>query len=94
MPHNHNKPNIPGNQLKLEIATPEGLIFEGYVKRVEVPGEVGIFIVLPGHAPLISVLKPGKLRYSASGKIKLIHTGKGIMQVKHDHVIITTESAI
>ena len=45
--------------LKLEIITPTAKIFEGDVDRVDLPGVEGDMGVLPGHALLISTVRPG-----------------------------------
>ncbi|MCD4782474.1 MAG: F0F1 ATP synthase subunit epsilon [Candidatus Eremiobacteraeota bacterium] len=92
MTDNRGKSENLHNILKLEIATPDGLFFKGFVKQVEIPGAEGRFTILPGHASLISVLQPGKLKYSGPGMMKIVQTGKGIMQVKHNHVIVVIES--
>jgi F-type H+-transporting ATPase subunit epsilon len=42
-----------------ELASPERLVFSGEVDQVDVPGSEGDFGVLPGHAPLVTILRPG-----------------------------------
>ncbi len=49
--------------LKLKINTPEGVIYEWKVKEVVVPTEDGMIGILPGHIPLVSVVKPGILKF-------------------------------
>lgn len=45
--------------MKLEITTPGKLIYKSDIEQATLPGEMGEFGVLPGHAPLISTLKTG-----------------------------------
>ena len=45
--------------MKLEIITPNGVIFDGEVKQVNLPGSEGEFGVLSGHATLVSLLDTG-----------------------------------
>ena len=45
--------------MKLEIITPNGVIFDGEVKQVNLPGSEGEFGVLAGHATLVSLLDTG-----------------------------------
>jgi F-type H+-transporting ATPase subunit epsilon len=45
--------------IKLEIITPNGMIFDGEVKQVNLPGSEGEFGVLAGHAALVSLLDTG-----------------------------------
>jgi len=42
-----------------ELVSPEKIAFSGEVDQVDVPGTEGDFGVLAGHAPLISLLRPG-----------------------------------
>jgi F-type H+-transporting ATPase subunit epsilon len=43
----------------LQIVSPAKLVVDGYVPMAEIPGLEGDFGVLPGHAPLFSMLRPG-----------------------------------
>jgi F-type H+-transporting ATPase subunit epsilon len=45
--------------MKLEIVTPNGVIFDAEVKQVNLPGSEGEFGVLAGHATLVSLLDTG-----------------------------------
>ena len=45
--------------MKLEIVTPDGVIFDAEVKQVSLPGSEGEFGVLPRHATLVSLLDTG-----------------------------------
>ena len=48
--------------MTLEILTPEKKIFSGEVYGVLMPGISGMFEVLDKHAPLVSALKPGRVK--------------------------------
>ena len=45
--------------MKLEIVTPNGVIYDAEVKQVTLPGAEGEFGVLPKHATLVSLLETG-----------------------------------
>ena len=51
-----------------ELVSPEKIAFSGEVDQVDVPGAEGDFGVLSGHAPLISLLRPGIMTVFASGQ--------------------------
>ena len=51
-------------ELHLSIVSPEKSIFDGNVKIVTLPGMIGSFSILPGHAPIVSSLKAGTLSYT------------------------------
>ena len=44
---------------KFELVTPERMVLSQDASQVVVPGVEGEFTVLPGHAPVISALRPG-----------------------------------
>lgn len=44
---------------KFELVTPERMVLSQDASQVVVPGVEGAFTVLPGHAPVISALRPG-----------------------------------
>lgn len=53
-------------ELHLNIVSPEKSIFDGDVKIVTLPGTVGSFSILPGHAPIVSSLQAGTLSYTTT----------------------------
>src|SRR6516162_3475792 len=48
-------------RVQFELVTPERLLLSEMVEMVVVPGTEGNFGVLPGHAPLISSIRPGTI---------------------------------
>lgn len=52
--------------LQFELVTPERLALSEPVAMVEVPGEMGDFGVLPGHAPFMSMIRPGVVKVHAA----------------------------
>ena len=48
-----------------ELVSPEKLLFNQPVKMVTVPGSLGEYGVLAGHAPMITEIKPGVIRIYA-----------------------------
>src|ERR1044071_7912246 len=59
-----------------ELVAPDKLTFSGEVDQVDLPGAEGDFGVFAGHAPLISMLRPGVLTVHAGGEqTKLVVLG-------------------
>lgn len=60
-----------GDSIKVEILRPDGIVYQNdAVAAVTLPGEKGLFTVLPQHASLISSL--------VEGSIKIVeHVGEG-----------------
>lgn len=61
--------------MKLEILTPEKILFSGYVDSVTFPGVKNNFTVLNNHAPIIAALTKGFISFSENtvplGKIEI-----------------------
>ena len=53
--------------MKLEIISPSEIAYSGEVDSVTLPGVSGKFTVLKNHASLISVLKPGEVKFTNGG---------------------------
>ena len=51
--------------LQFELVSPEKLLFSKPVAMVTVPGGEGEYGVLPGHAPMITTVKPGVIEVFA-----------------------------
>ena len=49
--------------LELDIVTPDKQIVHDQVDEVQLPGWEGALGILPGHTPLLAMLKPGELWY-------------------------------
>ena len=47
--------------MKLTILNPKHVIFEGDAKHLFLPGDMAEFELLDYHAPIVSLLKPGKV---------------------------------
>ncbi|WP_200762434.1 ATP synthase F1 subunit epsilon [Nitrosophilus alvini] len=81
--------------LKLEIVTPQGLIFEGDVKSVVFPGSEGEFGVLPKHSSLLSLLKPGVIEFEkADGNKESIVINWGHVKVDENKAVVLVDGAV
>ncbi len=81
--------------LKLEVVTPEGLIFKQNVRSVTLPGSEGEFGVLPGHSALISLLKVGVIDIELeNGKHEVVAINWGHASVDETHVTVLAEGAV
>ncbi|MBX9824292.1 MAG: F0F1 ATP synthase subunit epsilon [Xanthobacteraceae bacterium] len=64
-----------------ELVSPEKIAFAGDVDQVDIPGAEGDFGVFAGHAPLISLLRPGVVTvYKGGEETKLVVLG-GLAEV-------------
>ncbi len=79
---------------QLDIVTPEAKTFSDQVDDVVVPGSEGELGVLANHAPLVTTLKPGELRYHKDGEEHHLAVGEGIIEVSANGVAVLTDLAI
>ncbi|AXP09153.1 ATP synthase F1 subunit epsilon [Campylobacter hepaticus] len=81
--------------INFELITPMGLIYQGEVKSVTLPGSEGEFGVLKGHAALISSLKSGVIDIEkADLKHELIAIDAGHAKVDEDKISVLAKGAV
>jgi len=81
--------------LELELVSPESLLLSRRVEMVVVPGADGDFGVLPGHAPLISNIRPGALIVFEGGKaVDRFFLAGGFAEVTPERCTILAEGAV
>jgi F-type H+-transporting ATPase subunit epsilon len=81
------------DRLRLEVATPTRLVVSSEADEVVVPGSEGSFGVLPGHAPLLSLVGTGEMMYRAGREEHHLAVSGGFAEVGPDHVTVLAESA-
>lgn len=77
--------------MKLKIITPEGVLFEGESDAVTFPGMAGSFDVLPHHAPLITALREGVIRYRVESQEQEQSIKGGFVKVENDELSVCVE---
>lgn len=82
--------------MKLEILSPEKTIYRGEVEQVNLPGQMGPFMVLTHHAPIISTLVEGDVTYLPKGKQSesdkiAVPIMSGFVEVREDIVSVCVE---
>lgn len=81
------------DRLTLELATPTRLVVTAEVDEVVVPGSLGYFGVLPGHAPLLATLGIGEVTYRIGRDEYHVAIAGGFAEVRNDKVIILGDVA-
>lgn len=76
-----------------ELVSPERLVFSEQVDEVVVPGIEGEFTVLAGHAPFISVLKPGIITIKSGGRTRAFYVRGGLADVNPQGLTILADNA-
>jgi F-type H+-transporting ATPase subunit epsilon len=82
-----------GKKFRVEIVTPERLVFSEETESLVVPAERGYLGVLAGHAPLLCTLQPGEIRIRGEKGDLRYATSGGFMEVTPQKATLLTESA-
>ena len=83
------------DRVQFEVVTPERLLLSEMVEMVVVPGTEGNFGVLPGHAPLISSIRPGTIDvYEGQTIIRRIFIVSGIAEVTPERCTVLADEAL
>lgn len=85
-------PPLP-TKLTLEIVTPDHSLVHEDVDEVVVPAADGYLGVLPGHTPLLALLKVGELWYRKGSEKFYLHIAFGFAEVLPDRVTILADVA-
>lgn len=80
--------------LQLEIVTPEAVVYNETVDKAVIHTESGEVGILPGHIPLLTVVKPGELHVEKDGKVGYLAVDVGYAEVIGDTIRVLTEAAI
>ena len=74
--------------IQLKVISPQREVLSTEASLIELPGEMGRFEVLKDHAPLISSLTAGKIRYVKGGEQHEIETQPGFVEVRDNVVTV------
>jgi F-type H+-transporting ATPase subunit epsilon len=81
--------------VQFELVSPERLLVSRAVEMVVVPGSEGDFGVLPGHAPLISEVRPGVIAVFDGGQVQeRIFVAGGFAEVTGERCTVLAEQAM
>lgn len=79
----------------LDIVSVEQTIFSGPVSLLIVTGQLGELGIMPGHSPLLTTVKPGKIRYKTlEGQEALFYISGGILEVQAKVVTLMADTVI
>ena len=78
---------------QLEIVTPEKKVVETTAEEVQIPGKNGYLGILPGHAPLITELSVGEIRFRENSSEQRLAVAWGFAEILPNKVTILAETA-
>ncbi|KKM10784.1 ATP synthase F0F1 subunit epsilon [Clostridiales bacterium PH28_bin88] len=79
--------------ITMEVVSPERLVLREEVDSLVVPAAQGYLGVLPDHAPLVTGLKPGVVKYRVNGEVKRMAVSGGFMEVKDNKAVLLADTA-
>src|SRR5690242_6449382 len=79
--------------LRLRLVTPERKVLDAACDEVELPGEEGYFGVLPGHTPLVALIRIGDASYRSGKGESHVVIGGGFCEVSKDVVTVLCDFA-
>jgi F-type H+-transporting ATPase subunit epsilon len=77
----------------LRVVSVERSLFEGDVDFIVAVGAEGELGILPRHAPLMTILKPGALKITQGEEEQLLFVGGGFLEVLPDRVTVLADVA-
>ena len=79
--------------IKLDIVTAEKLVYSDQVDEIIAPGSEGELGIMPHHAPLMTLLKPGEMVLKKGGEEIFMAVSGGFLEVRPDRVIVLADAA-
>jgi F-type H+-transporting ATPase subunit epsilon len=81
--------------MKLDLATPEKVVFEGEISSVTAPGTLGYFQILEGHAPFLTTLRSGTVTIIVNDQTQLKYqiTG-GILECSSNKIHLLADNLV
>jgi len=78
---------------KFELVSPERVLLSEDAEQVVLPGVQGDFAVLPNHAPMLSMLRPGVLDVQLPSGPRRIYVKGGFAEVEPDRLTVLAQTA-
>ncbi|KGJ97684.1 F0F1 ATP synthase subunit epsilon [Colwellia psychrerythraea] len=80
--------------VNLNVVSAEESLFSGSIKSLQITGSEGELGIMPGHAPLLTSLKPGMaLITKEDGTEEVIYLSGGMLEVQPNNVIVLADVA-
>ncbi|MDO8524102.1 MAG: ATP synthase F1 subunit epsilon [bacterium] len=80
-------------KINFKIITPERVVLQQEVEQITVPTAMGEITILPGHIPLVAVLKAGEIILKSENKETSMAVSGGLIEVKKNETVILADTA-
>jgi len=81
-------------KIRLDLVTPTRVVAAGEYDMIRAPSVEGEFGVLPGHTPLLALLKPGLVVAARGEERHAFAVKSGVAEIEPATMIILTENAL
>ena len=82
------------DNFKLEIISPERIIFSDNAKMVTLPSYEGDMSILKNHISIITLLRPGIIKVQNDGNFKEFFVQDGAVEFFNDSLVVLSASVI
>lgn len=80
--------------LEVDVVAADRRVWRGEARMVSAPAADGDMGILPGHTPVLAVLRRGKVRITTvDGGVRLVQVDEGFLSVNSDRVTVVVHSA-
>lgn len=80
--------------VNLNVVSAEESLFSGSIKALQITGSEGELGIMPGHAPLLTSLKPGMaLITKKDGSEEVLYLSGGMLEVQPNNVTVLADVA-
>ena len=73
--------------MSLRIVTPEKVVYQSFADSISIPTESGEITILPHHAELVTLAKPGILTLRLDNKDSYFAVTRGVLQIGGDNSV-------
>lgn len=80
--------------MKVDLVSPERLLASVDAEMAQIPGMMGDFTAMPGHAPFLSTLRPGVVTIHAGGQQTAYFVTGGFAEVSPGAASVLAEEAV
>jgi len=81
--------------VNLNVVSAEEALFSGRIESLQITGSEGELGIMPGHAPLLTSLKPGMARIvKYGGEEEVIYLSGGMLEVQPNNVTVLADVAV
>ena len=82
--------------IKVDVVSAEEHIFSGEAELVSLPGTSGELGIMPGHLPLITLIRPGFVRVHVPGEQEpeQIFVAGSVLEVQPEQVTVLSDTAV